>query len=47
MPAEQPLPRDRSRAVGRGVEHHIDHAFGVTIDLGQSTDVHAQAAGDA
>jgi hypothetical protein len=46
MPAEQPLPRHRRMAVGRGIEHHLDHAFDVPIHRGQGADVHAQPAGD-
>ena len=34
MPPEQTLPRYRSFAVGRGIQHHLDYAFDVPIDRG-------------
>ncbi len=46
MPAEQALTRDQRMAVGRGVEHHLHHAFDVSIDRGQRSNSHAQPAGD-
>ncbi len=47
MPAEQPLPSNRGCEVGRGIQHHLDHTFDVTIDRSQDTDVHAQSTRDA
>ena len=35
-----------ARAVGGGVEHHLDHAFNVAIHRGQRADVDAEAARD-
>jgi len=46
MPTEQTLPRYRCLAVGRGIQHHLDHALNVPIDRGQGADVHAQPARD-
>jgi hypothetical protein len=40
------LPRYRRLAVGRGIEHHLDHALDVAIHRRQGADVDAQAAGD-
>lgn len=47
MPAKQPIPSDRGCEVGRGIQHHLDHTFDVTIDRSQGTGVHAQSARDA
>jgi len=46
MPAEQTLPRYRCLAVGRGIQHHLDHALDVPIDRRKRADVHAQPARD-
>ena len=46
MPAEQSRLRDSCLAVGRGIQHHLDHALDVPIDRCKRADVHAQPAGD-
>ena len=46
VPAEQALGGQRGGGVGRGVEHHLDHAFDVPIDRSYCADVHAQTPGD-
>jgi hypothetical protein len=46
MPAEQTLPRQRCWAVGRGIQHHLDHAFDPRIDRIERADVYTQPAGD-
>ena len=46
MPAEQTLPRYPGLAVGRGIEHHLDHALDVPIDRRKRADVHAQPTRD-
>ena len=47
MPAEQACLCHRRRTVRRRIEHHLDHAFDMTIRRCQSANIHAQAAGDA
>jgi hypothetical protein len=46
VPPEQTVSGDRGVAVGDGVEHHLDHAFDVTIHRGQCADVDAESASD-
>ena len=46
VPPEQAVTSDRGAAVGGGVEHHLDHAFDVTIHRGQRADVDAKSASD-
>ena len=46
LPSEQALPGHRSVAVGSGVNHHLDHALGVTVCHGQGPDIHAEPSGD-
>lgn len=46
MPGKQPILRQGVCAVRGGVEHHVDDAFGMSIDRCKRADVDAQTTGN-
>ena len=46
MPAKQPLLGERRLKVLGGVEHHLDHAFDISVGRRECADVHAEPPRD-